>query len=127
MRNTVLVDGLPELRRAFADADADTRKFIRTGLVEAAEPVKREAELLASTRIRKNTPRWEQMRLGASSGGAKGVYMVPRYHRRKGTARKNMGGLLMNRAMIPALDRRTENVVEEFDRFLDRLAERFNR
>lgn len=123
----MLIEGLPQLRRALDQSEHDTKQVLRQGLIEAAEPVKQEAQALAKSAIRNNTERWSQFRTGVSAGGARGVYMVPRYRRRKkGTARKNMGTLLMTRAMLPALTRKADEVTANLDHLLDRMAERFN-
>lgn len=119
----VRVKGLKELTRAFNGMSKDIAQDLVWELEEAADPVRKEAEQLATTRIRNMpaTPHWATMKIGVSK--AKGlVYMVPFARRRSGsTGRPNLADLLMTRAMDPALEHNEDAVVKRVDDLLGRL------
>lgn len=120
----VSVRGLRELNQAFARADKDTRKFVREAEKEVAEPIRVTAEHMAATNIRKIGQRWPQMRIGVTT---KVVYVAPKSKGRKGSKRKNLAGLLMDKAMQPALDRHRGRVEHDLEKALDKMADHFNR
>lgn len=91
-------------------------------LREAAEPVRADATRLAGQEIKnlgQGDP-WAGMRVG---GGVTIVYVAPK---QKGRASKmnsrirrpNLGDLLMDRAMKPALERNREQVANKVDSLL---------
>ena len=125
MAGTVRVEGLRELTRAFGKISTDLRDEVRDELLDAVEPVKERAEQLALSRIRNmpESPQYAEMRTGVSK--ARGVvFMVPawRTRRRPNRRRPNLGELLLERAMDPALDEKEDEIVRGVERTLDHLA-----
>ncbi len=128
------VRGLRELERAFKLADKAEYKALRTTLKESAEPVKRLAEGKAVARIRNikgagTKVDWSQMRLGVRRSA---VYLAPKQKGRasrgnRALRRPNLKDLLLDRAMIPALDERREEVVHNLERMLDTVGSRWER
>ena len=124
MARAVRVNGLRELTRAFAKIDKDLSNEVRDELLDAVEPVKERAQQLALSRIRNmpQSPEWAEMRTGVSR--ARGVvFMVPasRSRRRPNRRRRNVGELLVERAMDPAVDEQTDEIVRGVEHVLDRL------
>ena len=120
----VRVNGLRELTRAFGKISKDLSNEVRDELLEAVEPVKQRAEQLALSRIRNmpESPAYAEMRTGVSR--ARGVvFMVPawRSRRRPNRRRPNVGALLVERAMDPAVDEKTDDIVRGVEHVLDRL------
>ena len=113
----VRVRGLRELNRAFARADRKLRLEKNDALRRAAEPVREEAEQLAVAEIPRIGDAWSRMRVGVTT---KVVYVAPfeRGQRRGNRKRPNLAGLLMNRAMQPALDMHRSEVIERVDDLL---------
>jgi hypothetical protein len=126
---TVALTGMRQLQAALKDADRDTRLGVKKKLAETAEPVRRDAEDLAISKIRNMSlsPRWSGMRTGVTRTS---VYVAPRQRGIKGASpakRRNLAPLLMGRAMEPALDRSSGNVERDLEQALDWMADRFNR
>jgi hypothetical protein len=117
------VQGLAELQRDFRRMSKELVGDLRRELKDAAEPVKKLGESLALGEIRNmpSSPRWAGMRIGVS--GQAIVYMVPsaRSRRRRGGARPNLAPLLLDRAMEPALERNSGQILARVDRMLGRL------
>lgn len=124
MAETV-VRGLRDLQAGFARADKESRLFVRKALGEAAEPVRRDAEALASDRIPRIGSAWARMRTGVTR---RSVYVAPKKRGAKATARRrpNLAPLLMERAMQPALDRNAGDAERRVETALDRIADHFN-
>lgn len=119
----VRVRGLRELTRDFKKISRDLSKELRKELVEAADPVKKTGEQLALARIRNmpRSPHWAGMRIGVT---AKSVYMAPSARRGGGSGRSNLSGLLLERAMEPALDQNADKVAGRVDDMLGHLFDR---
>lgn len=122
----VTIRGLRDLNKAFAQADKDARRFVRAAEREIAEPVRKAAEQLAVTEISHIGPAWSQMRIGVTQ---KVIYVAPK---KRGTRdaslrRPNLAGLLMNKAMQPALDQNADRIEAAIEHALDKVADRFNR
>jgi hypothetical protein len=121
--------GYQELLAALKTYDRDVRLGMRRELRQAVEPVRATAESLARSEIRNIGQRWPRMRIGITKSS---LYVAPRergiktrgYDARR---RPNLAGLLMDRAMQPALDQHAEEAVRQIDGLLDREAARFNR
>ncbi len=119
---SVKVHGLRELNRTWKAMGKDVQKNARNTLKEVGEPVRQAAEQLALAEIRNIGDRWSQMRLGVTT---KLVYVAPKARTRgAGTPRPNLAGLLLQRAMLPAVERNEQNVVAGLERMLDRMADR---
>lgn len=121
-----------ELSAAFAKADRDVRLGWRHELRDVAEPVRRDAEALAKEQIPRIGKRWARMRTGVTR---KIVYVAPREkgNRRTGPvsearrrADKKFAGLLMDRAMEPALEAHEAEIEQRIDHALDVMADDFN-
>lgn len=130
MRGTVAeavrVLGLRDLQRAFALADKTVKDDMRDALMEAAAPVRADAQTLAGSMIRNvgvGDP-WARMRIGASGST---VWVAPVERGVKGRAnqrkrRPNLAPLLMDRAMQPALDHNVHKVERRVEHLLDEVA-----
>lgn len=116
----VRVEGLRELHRAFRVASDVLTKELKDGLRDAAEPVRSDAQSGASTRIRNIGPDWSRFRIGVTTTS---VYVAPAQRstrtRRK---RKNLAGLLLGEAMLPALERNIGEVEERVEDVLGTVA-----
>jgi len=108
----VRVRGLRELSRAFALADRTLSRELSSSLREAAEPVRAEAEALAVASIPRIGLPWSRMRVGVTR---KSVYVAPKERGGKGRSRPNLAGLLLGRAMQPALERNIGEVEDAVD------------
>lgn len=125
----VRVEGLDGLRRAFRAYDRALATDLDDALEEAANPVRRDAQNLASVSIRRITPSWARMRVGTTGGV---VYVAPVERGAKGRGnqrlrRPNLANLLMERAMEPALARNQAAVVRRVDQALDEFARLWER
>jgi len=119
------VKGFREMRRNLAKADKDVAKELRTTLRKAAEPVRRDAESNAAREITNIGPVWGRMRTGVTQHE---VYVAPRQRGRRGKLRRpNLAGLLMDRAMQPALDAHAKEIESEVGDMLDTLVKRWAR
>lgn len=114
----VRVEGLRDLNRAFARLGAGVKKELVGELALAAEPVRAAAVELAVSGIRNIGPTWSQMRVGVTQSL---VYVAPKARRRRGSPRRNLAPLLMDRAMQPALDENQAEVVGRLELMVDRL------
>ena len=122
---TIRVHGLREMSLAFSKADKDLKKNLRSTLREVAEPVRSDAEALASSQITNIGDRWSQMRTGVTS---KVVYVAPRQRgRRGGHRRPNLANLLMDRAMAPALEANAGEIEDACEDMLDKIARDWGR
>lgn len=115
----VRVQGLRELNAAFGRLSVELKAELAAGLAAAAEPVRSTAEQLAGSNIRNIGDQWSQMRVGVTS---KVVYVAPKRRRRRGSPRPNLAGLLMDRAMQPALEEKAVEVYTLVDVMIGRLA-----
>jgi hypothetical protein len=101
---TVELDGLVEMQRALRQLEPAILKQLNDDLKRAAEPVATTAEVLALNKIRnmRKSPRWSEFRVGSYVGL---IYIAPRKRGTKVRSRQrpNLAGLLMDRAMEPAL------------------------
>jgi hypothetical protein len=113
-----------ELIRADARASKDTKLGIRPALRKAAEPVRAAAagKALGEIRNMPGSPNWAQMRTGVTT---KVVYVAPKQkgtHGRGRRRRPNLAGLLMDRAMAPALEENIGGVERALETMLDTMA-----
>lgn len=115
------VEGLNELLRACKASEKEVRLGVRAKLREAGEPVRARTEELAVSNISHVGSTWSRMRVGVT---AREVYVAPRARRRAGSPRPNLGGLLMRKAMSPALDQKRDEVVSMLEHALDEIADR---
>jgi len=120
MPGEIRVQGLRELSTAFGRLSAELKAELKAELAAAAEPVRARAEALATSEIRNIGPTWSRMRVGVTPGV---VYVAPKSRRRRGSPRKNLAPLLMDRAMQPALEQEEPEVVGLLDAMLGRLSD----
>lgn len=122
------VRGMRELQAALAQADRGTRLGVRRELRELGRPVQQDAQALALGRIpgMARSPQWAGMRVGVTRTL---VYVAPKQRGRRNRQqllRPNLAGLMMDRAMEPALERNEGKIERNFEEMIDRVADRFN-
>jgi hypothetical protein len=130
MAEAVRVLGLREVQRAFRAVDKAVASDLKDALEEAAQPVRRDAQALASseiTNVQQGDP-WAGMRIGT---GRSLVYVAP-IERSRGRGdsprrRPKFGTKLMDEAMEPALERNRANVENRLDSMLDEFADLWER
>ena len=127
----VVVQGLRELNRAFANTDRDTRLGWKAEERQIAEPVRRDAEqrALASIPHMPGSPKWGRMRVGVTRAA---VYVAPRQRGVKKSGRRQMGrpnlaDLILDRALIPAGEAHEQQANAAVEALMDRVAAGFNR
>lgn len=111
--------GGAELERAFLQLRREVLAELKPALREIADVVRSDAEQRAGANIENIGPRWQRMRVGVT---AKVVYVAPTSRRHGGSPRPNLGGLLMDQAMQPALDANQEAVVARLDALVNASA-----
>ena len=122
---TVRVTGLRELQRALKDVEKNTRRDLLGELKDVAEPVRSTAEQLAGREIVNlaATPEWQRMRIGVTTNA---VYVAPKRRSRDRTRRRpKFGTMLLERAMIPALEQNRPAVDRALSGYLDHIERRF--
>ena len=124
MANTI-DRNIQDLNRAFEQAGEQFRKDRDRALRQLAVPVDRDAETFARARIRNVGRTWSETRIGVLTNS---VYIAPvkRGTRVHSLKRPKFAGLLMGKAMRPALNANKERVTSEFDSLLDKMVRRFN-
>jgi len=110
-------DGIDRVTAAFEEVRREVLKEMRPALRAIGQKVSKDAQNRASSEIANIGNKWNRMRVGVT---LKGVYVAPASRRRGGSPRRNLGGLLMTRAMQPALDANKELAYAEFDALIDR-------
>lgn len=125
----IRVEGLRELELAFKLYGRGLEKGIREAMETAAEPVRLDAQTLAVENISNIGFPWSRMRVGVTRRTA---YVAPQQRGRRSRLRPNAGrpnlrGLLLERAMEPALDQNVSRVEREFVDALDDLARMWSR
>lgn len=117
------IEGLGELQRALSRIDKTLARDLKAEFRAAANPVAVMAEGLAREQIRRMTIPWSRMRVGVTSDL---VYIAPRLHGVKThddpKNRPNLVGLLLNRAMEPALAANARNITVAAERALEHVA-----
>lgn len=129
MPPAVHIRGLRELERAFRLADREEAKLLRAELIGAAEPVKQLAESQALGSIHRMTPAWAATRVGQKRAL---VYIVPKQRGRASRKnprlrRPNLKALLLDRALIPALDARRDEVIRRLEHVLAVVGQRWEK
>lgn len=114
----VKVRGLRELQRDLKLMSADVSKDLRKELRLVADPVRSLAAEKAAGGISHIGARWPRMRVGVTG---RVVYVAPSTRRSVGSPRPNLGGLLMDKAMQPALDELSGEIVQRVEHMLDSL------
>jgi hypothetical protein len=112
----IRIRGAAELERAFLQLRREVLTEIKPALREIADAVRADAQQRAGAEISHIGPRWSRMRVGVTT---KVVYVAPASRRRGGSPRPNLAGLLMNKAMQPALDAKQEAVMTRLDELIN--------
>lgn len=125
----IRIENLRELERAFKLYGRGMEKGLREAMESAAEPVRFDAQELAVSNISNIGIPWSRMRVGVTRRTA---YVAPQQKGRRTRLRPNAGrpnlrGLLLDRAMEPALERNIPRVEREFADALDDLARMWSR
>jgi len=132
----IRVRDLNSLVRAFAAADKAVKEDLRDALMEAAAPVRSDAETLALHTIKNMQPTrlgrsaWSAMRTGVTGNAIVYVAPVERGVKTKGRlrlARPNLANLLLERAMEPALEHNIGRVERRLEQMLDEVADVWER
>ena len=118
----IQVEGIHELQQSFGKYGKDLKKGLQRELAAVAEPVRFEASNLARSEIRKMTLGWSQMRVGVTAGTV--VYVAPKKRGSKTgpQKRRNLGDLLMERALQPALEHNRAKIEAGVEKMLDVVA-----
>lgn len=121
------VQGLAGLQRALAVSNKAIAGDLRDSLKDAAEPVRVSAETLAVVSIPRIGVPWSRMRVGVTR---RSVYVAPvqRGVKARGNARlrrPNLKGLLLDRAMYPALVQHESSIESRVIDMLDDFARRW--
>lgn len=121
---TLIVDGLGGLQRAFARAGREVEKDVKVALADAALPVKQDAQRLALTSISHMTVPWSEMRIGVTR---RAVYVAPRKRstRRASRKRSNLAPLLLTRSMIPAVRANAGKVQDNVEQAMVKVAHKW--
>ncbi len=120
----IKVKGFTELNRALKNADKETRLGIRKVERQVAEPVRVDAQELAVREISHIGNQWAAMRIGVTQ---KLVYVAPKQRRKRGSPRPNLAGLLLKKAMEPALEKNRAEIERAMEEALDAMANNFNK
>ena len=126
---TLRVEGLRELQRAFKFADRDLGLRLRASLKRVAEPVRSDAERLAVAEITRIGIPWSRMRVGVTQTS---VYVAPvergrRSRNNLNIRRPNLADLLMGKAMEPALQKNEQHTEAELQQMLNGIASDWER
>lgn len=116
---SVRIEGLRELNRALSKINRDVGGEVQDALKRAGEPVRSTAESYAFGGIRNIGNVWGAMRLGSTM---RSVYIAPATRNGGGSARPSFGTLLLETAMIPAVERGQTGVLREVENAFDSLA-----
>lgn len=123
----VVVKGLAALQRANAMVEREISVELKDALIDAARPVATDAEQLARSSIRRIGIPWSQMRIGVTR---RAVYVAPKQRRRvrrPSAARPNLARLLIERSMVPALERNQSQIEQRVNVMLNDLFDRWAR
>ena len=113
---TIVVDGIADLQRAFQLADRKVQKDLRDRLKGAAEPVRQDAERLVFAGISRIGFPWSRMRVGVTRYT---VYVAPRERGARGSTRRRpkLANLMLPK-MEQSLADNQAGVIREVDELL---------
>jgi hypothetical protein len=118
-RATLRLNGYRELMRATAQADRESKRYVRETFREVGQIVQREA-----------TIRFSPVDWGSAIGYRTRVRQrgvaVEQSRKRTTGLRPDYGSLQMRRALLPALMANADTLERELERALDRVADHFN-
>lgn len=129
MPSPVRIKGLRELERAWKVADKEEQKLLRKAIRQAATPVKQTAEGLSRSTIPRIGGPWSVMRIGY---GKHIAYVTTREKGRAsrsnpGLRRAKFKDLLLDRAMIPAVESHKTQVVQAVENVLATTGRKWER
>jgi len=122
----ITVHGLRELGAAFAAAGPVANRTLKETLRGVAEPIRADAESLASSQIPRIGVPWSRMRVGVTRTA---VYVAPRQRGTRGRtarSRPRFADLMEQRAMTPALEQNRAEIAQRVDDAFSVLAARWN-
>jgi hypothetical protein len=144
LENPVIISGFTELERDLKATSPALLKAMRTGVILAVEPIKRDADRLALTQIsgmkraRKSAgrragfigpllPAWSVQKTGENT---KEVYMVPtekgaRAKENSALRRPNFATLMLGKSYDPALDQNRVQVANTVDHVIGTVTRTF--
>lgn len=121
----IRVRGLREFQRGIRAADRHLANDLRDTLEEAAQPVRAEAQRLAESRVRNLSAGdpWSRMRVGIRGSVA---YVAPvergvKVRGRNRLRRPKFKGLVLDRALEPALVNKRGEVEKRLEHLLDEV------
>ncbi len=120
----IKVTGLSELIQGFEKVDRELGKEVRRALRDAGDVVARDAHGRAVREIRHMTEPWSEFRLGMSQSDVSFVvYIVPRQRGVKSgpKVRHKFSGLMLDRAMNPALEENANEIRKELENAINDL------
>lgn len=127
----IVVTGLSDLIRAFAVANKEVAKDVRTALEQSGEPIRSDASqrvLSSLTGMRRGNLPWYRMRAGVSHGTV--GYIVPEQKGQRGKDPKRARPKIAPRIAeqeAAAVDAGASRVLQEFDNALAEVARAWSR
>lgn len=116
MAQAIRVRGLRELQRTLQQADKETRKRVREALRETGEIVRKEG-----------ASRFSSIDSGSASGFKVRVRqrgVAVEQSRRKTTGKRaDYGSLQMRKALVPAIEDKQDEIVEEMEKAIDKIVD----
>jgi hypothetical protein len=123
----VVIEGMEELDRAFARAAKEAVRELRANYRRIAEPVRRDAQARAQMEITRIGPKWYRMRTGVTR---RSVYIAPREHGVHSPTdpkrRPKFADLMLEKAMLPAVESKADDVEREVEDLMNHLVDLFN-
>lgn len=121
------VRGLRDLQVLFAKASKEASKDLKAELRSVAEPIRADAQALATSRITRVGPKWSRMRTGVTRNA---VYVAPTqrgvHGRSSRRARPKFATLMEARAMGPAQAHGEALIEARVEAVFERLARKWN-
>lgn len=133
LENPIVVSGFSQLERDLKATSPALLKAMRAGLLEAVQPIKRDADRLALTdisgmkRAKRKPPPWSIQKIGQTT---REVYMVPtekgaRARRDSKLRRPRFPQLMLGRSYDPALEQNRVQVLNTVDRTIGVVTREF--
>lgn len=120
--SAIKVDGLTALQKALKNCEKEVKSGIRAKLRDVGEPVRVEAERLASEEIRRIGPAWSQMKIGLTSSL---LYVAPKQRSTSAASRKRKNlAALLGRALNDAVDAKRAESLGLMENALDDILQR---
>lgn len=127
--DSIKLEGLAGLNRAFKLVEASAQTELHLSLIAAATPVRTTATALAISEIPRlplaeRSLTWSQMRIGQT---LREVYVAPvnRGTRILSRKRPKFASLMLERAMVPALDQNRAQIIAHIELMLQHLGKKW--